>query len=90
MSSRFDGTVIVLANRYELAQNYKIGWQQFFKSDRDRRDLVTCGCAAGVAAAFRGGQIMVFLEAEKGYRSLIKIVIALGEDPPRVGVHCVG
>ncbi|EFH42028.1 hypothetical protein ARALYDRAFT_357249 [Arabidopsis lyrata subsp. lyrata] len=65
-------------------------WQQFFKSDRDRRDLVTCGCAAGVAAAFRGGQIMVFLEAEKGYRSLIKIVIALGEDPPRVCVHCVG
>ncbi|XLR68889.1 hypothetical protein S83_019561, partial [Arachis hypogaea] len=40
-------------------------WFQVFRSDRDRRDLVTCGCTAGIAAAFRAHVGGVFFALEE-------------------------
>ncbi|XP_077237968.1 putative chloride channel-like protein CLC-g isoform X1 [Tasmannia lanceolata] len=49
-------------------------WLRYFKNDRDRRDLVTCGSAAGIAAAFRapvGGVLFAVEELSSWWKSAL-------------------
>ncbi|PWA61529.1 hypothetical protein CTI12_AA370090 [Artemisia annua] len=61
------------SGKYHLTWN----WLRYFKNDRDRKDLITCG-AAGVVAAFRapiGGVLFALAEAASWSVSLsLKII----------------
>ncbi|CAB4305801.1 unnamed protein product [Prunus armeniaca] len=56
--------------------NHRIKWRwlRYFNNDRDRRDLITCGAASGVCAAFRapvGGVLFAFEEVATWWRSAL-------------------
>ncbi|RWV83999.1 hypothetical protein GW17_00054327 [Ensete ventricosum] len=58
------------------SENYRLRWKwlRYFKNDRDRRDLITCGASSGVCAAFRspvGGVLFALEEVATWWRSAL-------------------
>ncbi|WOL01377.1 chloride channel protein CLC-a-like [Canna indica] len=58
------------------SKKYRLDWKwlRYFKNDRDRRDLITCGASSGVCAAFRspvGGVLFALEEVATWWRSAL-------------------
>ncbi|XP_078159407.1 chloride channel protein CLC-a-like isoform X1 [Carex rostrata] len=58
------------------SDKYRLKWKglKYFKNDRDRRDLITCGSSAGVCAAFRspiGGVLFSLEEVATWWRNAL-------------------
>ncbi|XP_068654252.1 chloride channel protein CLC-b [Aristolochia californica] len=64
----------LLGNGGTTEYRIKWKWLRYFNNDRDRRDLITCGSASGVCAAFRspvGGVLFALEEVATWWRSAL-------------------
>lgn len=74
----------ILAQGGSRKYNLTCRWLRYFKNDRDRRDLVTCGAGAGAAAAFRapvGGCLFALECVSSWYHAIQYLACAINSFP---------